>query len=236
MVLSNYKVGAGLAVSDMDRAREFYEQKLGLGVSIDSGDNVQYRCAEGSVMHVYLSPEHAGRSTATLVGWDVDDIEAVVDELISEGVRFEHYDEPGLELTRRASLPSRARPRSPTSKIRTATHFRSPRHPPDLRDRLFIEARRRESLRTSGLRSSPKFTPDICRWRHDAIQSTPTIPLNLSKKHESVGDLRTIVVCSEQTMRNPTDGGGLYEESGRLRVGVAGQRVGRPELDLPILD
>ena len=96
MGLSDYKVGAGLAVSDMDRAREFYEQKLGLQVSIDSGDNVQYRCAEGSVMHVYLSPEHAGRSTATLVGWDVDDIEAVVDELVSEGVRFEQYDEPGL--------------------------------------------------------------------------------------------------------------------------------------------
>jgi catechol 2,3-dioxygenase-like lactoylglutathione lyase family enzyme len=96
MGLSDYKVGAGLAVSDMDRAREFYEQKLGLEVSIDSGDNVQYRCAEGSVMHVYLSPKHAGRSTATLVGWDVDDIEAVVDELISEGVRFEQYDEPGL--------------------------------------------------------------------------------------------------------------------------------------------
>ena len=56
MGLSDYKVGAGLAASDMDRAREFYEQKLGLEVSIDSGDNVQYRCAEGSVMHVYLSP------------------------------------------------------------------------------------------------------------------------------------------------------------------------------------
>jgi catechol 2,3-dioxygenase-like lactoylglutathione lyase family enzyme len=66
MGLSRYKVGAGLAVSDMDRAREFYEGKLGLSVSIDSVNNVQYRCAEGSVMHVYLSPEHAGRSTATL--------------------------------------------------------------------------------------------------------------------------------------------------------------------------
>ena len=33
MVLSNYKVGAGLAVSDMGRAREFYEGKLGLTVS-----------------------------------------------------------------------------------------------------------------------------------------------------------------------------------------------------------
>ena len=36
MVLSNYKVGAGLAVSDMDRARNFYEGKLGLRVAIDS--------------------------------------------------------------------------------------------------------------------------------------------------------------------------------------------------------
>jgi hypothetical protein len=38
MGLSRYKVGAGLAVSDMDRAREFYEGKLGLSVGIDSGD------------------------------------------------------------------------------------------------------------------------------------------------------------------------------------------------------
>jgi catechol 2,3-dioxygenase-like lactoylglutathione lyase family enzyme len=41
MGLSRYKVAAGLAVSDMDRAREFYEGKLGLSVGIDSGDNVQ---------------------------------------------------------------------------------------------------------------------------------------------------------------------------------------------------
>ena len=93
MGLSEYKVAAGLAVSDMDGAREFYEGKLGLLVSIDSGDNVQYRCGEGSVLHVYLSPEHAGKSTATLAGWGVDDVEEVVDELTSEGVTFERYDE-----------------------------------------------------------------------------------------------------------------------------------------------
>jgi catechol 2,3-dioxygenase-like lactoylglutathione lyase family enzyme len=93
MGLSRYKVGAGLAVSDMDRAREFYEGKLGLSVSIDSANNVQYRCAEGSVMHVYLSPEHAGRSTATLASWGVDDVERVVDELDSRGITFERYNE-----------------------------------------------------------------------------------------------------------------------------------------------
>ena len=44
-------------------------------------------------MHVYLSPEHAGKSTATLVGWDVDDVEGGVDELAEKGVVFERYDE-----------------------------------------------------------------------------------------------------------------------------------------------
>jgi catechol 2,3-dioxygenase-like lactoylglutathione lyase family enzyme len=93
MGLGRYKVGAGLAVSDMGRAREFYEGKLGLSVSIDSGDNVQYRCAEGSVMNVYLSRKHAGKSTATLASWGVDDVESVVDELTERGVAFERYEE-----------------------------------------------------------------------------------------------------------------------------------------------
>jgi catechol 2,3-dioxygenase-like lactoylglutathione lyase family enzyme len=93
MGLSRYKVAAAVAVSDMDSARKFYEGKLGLSVSIDSGDNLQYRCAEGTVFHVYLSPEHAGKSTATLVGWGVDDVEGVVDELTAKGITFERYDE-----------------------------------------------------------------------------------------------------------------------------------------------
>src|SRR4051812_31018932 len=97
MVLSDYKVGAGLAVSDMARARQFYEGKLGLSVSVDSPDNVQYRCAEDRVLHIYLSPEHAGKATETLASWGVDDIERVVEELSGRGVAFEHYDEAGLK-------------------------------------------------------------------------------------------------------------------------------------------
>ncbi len=93
MGLSNYKVVAGLAVSDMDHAREFYEGKLGLSVDTDSGDNVAYRCGEGTVMHVYSSPEHVGKSTATLASWYVEDVESVVDELTSKGVTFERHDE-----------------------------------------------------------------------------------------------------------------------------------------------
>ena len=84
MGLSEYKVIAGLAVPDMDRARGFYEGALGLRVGIDSGDNVGYRCGEGTVLHVYLSSEHAGNSTATLASWYVDD---VVEKLTYSGSR-----------------------------------------------------------------------------------------------------------------------------------------------------
>ena len=96
MSLSRYRVGAAAAVSDMARARDFYEGKLGLEVGTDSGDNVAYKCGEGTMFHVYLSPDHAGNSTATLAGWLVDDIEAVVDELGAKGVEFEQYDEGGV--------------------------------------------------------------------------------------------------------------------------------------------
>jgi catechol 2,3-dioxygenase-like lactoylglutathione lyase family enzyme len=90
--LSSYKVGAAAAVSDMASAREFYEGRLGLDVATDSGDNVAYACAGGTVIHVFLSP-NAGTATATVAGWGVDDIEAVVQELGAQGVTFEQYDE-----------------------------------------------------------------------------------------------------------------------------------------------
>ena len=93
MGLGQYKVSGGFAVSDMESARGFYEGKLGLPVGTDSGDNVSYRCGEGTTIYVYLSPEHAGKSTATLAGWGVDDVEGVVDELTSKGVAFERYEE-----------------------------------------------------------------------------------------------------------------------------------------------
>ena len=89
MGLGGYRVVASLAVSDMDEARAFYEGKLGLIVGTDSGDNVAYRCGEGTSIHIYLSPDSAGKSTATLVGWYVDDAERVVDELVTTGVSFD---------------------------------------------------------------------------------------------------------------------------------------------------
>jgi catechol 2,3-dioxygenase-like lactoylglutathione lyase family enzyme len=95
MGLSDYRVTAVVAVSDMEAAKEFYEGKLGLSGGTDEEDGGRtYQCGGGTEVHIYPSAANAGKSAATLVGWDVDDLEKVVDELTSKGVRFEQYEEP----------------------------------------------------------------------------------------------------------------------------------------------
>jgi catechol 2,3-dioxygenase-like lactoylglutathione lyase family enzyme len=94
MSLSNYRLNASIAVSDMARAKEFYEGKLGLSALRAGADGSQiYASGGNAALHVYPSPARAGRSTATLATWYVDDVERVVDELTYNGVTFEHYDE-----------------------------------------------------------------------------------------------------------------------------------------------
>ena len=94
MSLSNYRVGAAAAVSDMKRAREFYEGLLGLVPATDHEptNNIAYACADGTLIHVFLSP-YAGTAKSTMAGWFVPDLEDVVDELTAKGVPFEHYSE-----------------------------------------------------------------------------------------------------------------------------------------------
>ena len=94
MSLSSYRVGAAIAVSEMDRAREFYESMLGLTASSDDPDGGRtYECGDQTTLHVFPSPGSAGASGATIAGWAVDDLERVVAELTAKGVTFERYDE-----------------------------------------------------------------------------------------------------------------------------------------------
>ena len=97
MSLSGYKVRASIAVSDIARAAEFYERKLGLSPAETQPDESRiYACGGGTSLHVYASPAHAETATATLATWYVADVEKVVDELGSRGVTFERYDDPSL--------------------------------------------------------------------------------------------------------------------------------------------
>jgi catechol 2,3-dioxygenase-like lactoylglutathione lyase family enzyme len=99
--LSGYRVEAMLAVSDLDRARRFYEGQLGLVPGEQEDEAVRYPCADATGIGIYLSPENAGRSPATLAGWFVDDLDQTMEELASRGVAFEQYDQPGLKTDER---------------------------------------------------------------------------------------------------------------------------------------
>jgi catechol 2,3-dioxygenase-like lactoylglutathione lyase family enzyme len=93
MSMSRYTLNASVAVSDMARATEFYEGKLGLSVVRAQADGSRiYASGGGASLHVYTSPARAGESTATLATWYVDEVERVVDELSANGVTFEHYE------------------------------------------------------------------------------------------------------------------------------------------------
>jgi predicted enzyme related to lactoylglutathione lyase len=95
MSLSNFPVSAQIAVSDITRAAEFYEGKLGLSPrGIQREGSRAYACGEGTMLFIYASPAHAGKPTATVARWDVDDLGHMVDELSSNGVAFERYNEP----------------------------------------------------------------------------------------------------------------------------------------------
>ena len=95
MGLSDSTVSAAVAVSDMDRATQFYEGTLGLSNGEDQGDGGRtYTCAEGTRIHIYPSPGNAGSSGATVAFWEVADIDATVDELTAKGLTFEQYGEP----------------------------------------------------------------------------------------------------------------------------------------------
>ena len=88
---------ANLAVSDLDRAKDFYTGTLGLRQVDQEGDELVVLKSGDSVVNVYRS-DHAGTNEATAVTWAVDDIEAEVAALKDKGIMFEHYEMPGLTL------------------------------------------------------------------------------------------------------------------------------------------
>jgi predicted enzyme related to lactoylglutathione lyase len=98
MPLSAHHVRTSIAVSDIQRAVAFYEGKLGLralqsspSAHIADGSRV-YASGGGPALNVYQSTT-AGKTPATLATWYVDDLDAIVDEIVSAGVEITRYDQ-----------------------------------------------------------------------------------------------------------------------------------------------
>jgi catechol 2,3-dioxygenase-like lactoylglutathione lyase family enzyme len=81
-----------LAVKDMEKARDFYENTLGLAPLQEVPGAMMYKSGN-SVVLVYPS-EYAGTNQATAASWAVGaDFDAIVEDLKAKGVAFEHYDD-----------------------------------------------------------------------------------------------------------------------------------------------
>ena len=88
------KVAARIPVQNLQRARAFYSEKLGLEPSEKRPGDLLYRCGEREF--VLLESAGAASGHHTQMGWEVEDIEATVEWLRGRGVMFEEYDFPGL--------------------------------------------------------------------------------------------------------------------------------------------
>ena len=96
-MLGDKDVHAVVAVKDLDAAKKFYSETLGLKLGDKNPAGV--KCISGNQEIFIYQSEFAGTNKATAVSWDVDDVEGTVNELKGKGVSFEHYDNlPGATL------------------------------------------------------------------------------------------------------------------------------------------
>jgi catechol 2,3-dioxygenase-like lactoylglutathione lyase family enzyme len=89
-MLGNSKAFSGFAVPDLEAARRFYGETLGLEVSEDN-DLLALHLAGDRPTMIYPKPDFEP-ATYTILNFPVEDVEAAVDELTSRGVEFEKYD------------------------------------------------------------------------------------------------------------------------------------------------
>jgi catechol 2,3-dioxygenase-like lactoylglutathione lyase family enzyme len=94
-MLESSDVAARIPAQDLERARSFYADKLGLTPVEERPGGLRYRCRSGAFSLFQSAGAPSGAHTQ--MAWEVDDIEATVAELRARGVVFEEYDLPGLE-------------------------------------------------------------------------------------------------------------------------------------------
>ncbi|HEY8783690.1 MAG TPA: VOC family protein [Mucilaginibacter sp.] len=87
------KAFSGFSVNDLQKAKEFYHDILGLEVSENEMGILTLHISGGSRIIIYPKPNHVP-ATFTILNFPVPDVEKTVDELIKLGITFEQYDEP----------------------------------------------------------------------------------------------------------------------------------------------
>lgn len=98
-MLKDRSSSAIIAVSDIARARGFYEDTLGLTLIGSNAEAGLLTFRTGDTQLTVYRSEFAGTNKANAVTWDMKgDLVAVVDDLRAKGVTFEHYPDMGMTL------------------------------------------------------------------------------------------------------------------------------------------
>jgi catechol 2,3-dioxygenase-like lactoylglutathione lyase family enzyme len=95
VTLKHSDVATRLPVQDLERARLFYAEKLGLEPLEERPGGLLYRCGSGAFALFISSGASSGNHTQ--MAWEVTDLRATVEALRARGVIFEEYDLPGLK-------------------------------------------------------------------------------------------------------------------------------------------
>jgi catechol 2,3-dioxygenase-like lactoylglutathione lyase family enzyme len=99
-MLKDTNAVATVAVKNLDTARKFYEDTLGLTKVMENHEVLEFRSGS-STLFVYRS-QYAGTNKATAVTWVTDEVDALVKTLKARGITFEHYDLP--QMTRQGDV------------------------------------------------------------------------------------------------------------------------------------
>lgn len=95
-MFKNSKVFSSFSVNDIQKAKEFYGNTLGVEVKDNPMGVIELHLANGNEIMLYPKPNHEP-ATFTVLNFIVNDIEKAVDELSAKDVKFEQYKEKDLE-------------------------------------------------------------------------------------------------------------------------------------------
>ncbi|HEX5572955.1 MAG TPA: VOC family protein [Nitrososphaeraceae archaeon] len=95
MIFKNTKAFSSFSVNDLEEAKKFYGQTLGLEVS-ESEEGLNLQIKGGNDVFIYPKPDHVP-ATFTVLNFVVDDVDRTVDELSKLGIRFQIYNNGELK-------------------------------------------------------------------------------------------------------------------------------------------
>lgn len=94
-MLNNSSVTANVPAADLDRARHFYADILGLTPTQENSGGLVYTTDGGTTFFLYQT-DYAGQAGHTIAQWHVSSVADEVRDLKARGLEFEHYDAPGM--------------------------------------------------------------------------------------------------------------------------------------------